>query len=241
MAVYEYKAHIRYSDINENNELSDKGLINILSEAAGKHSAVVGNGLNDLEKTGITWMLLFWKVRFFKRPTWNTDLEVKTWPRSFNKISSWRDFEVYDENREKVAIATTEWVLIDVKKHGIGRITEEIINSYGITDKSVFQEEVSGKLKEEENIQATYEYTATRRDIDVNHHVNNANYLDIACEAFPNDFDIDKVKDIEIYYKKQIKIGETVRCYYSNNDEAHTVYIKSQDGKNLHAILKFFN
>jgi len=41
MGVFEYKTHIRYTDINENNELSDKGILNILSEAAGVHSEKV--------------------------------------------------------------------------------------------------------------------------------------------------------------------------------------------------------
>lgn len=240
MSVYEYKTHIKYNEIDENNKLSDKGLINILSEAASKHSQEVGYGLNDIEKTGYTWMLLFWKVKFFKRPRWNTDLVIKTWARSFNKISSWRDFEVYDPNGEKIAIATTEWVLIDVKKGGIGRITEELINKYGLVEKAVFEEEPTGKFKEEENMKETYQYTAARRDIDVNHHVNNANYLDIAYEALPIDLKIDEFENIEIYYKKQIKIGETVCCYYSNSNNIHTVCIKSEDGKNLHAILKFF-
>ena len=36
MSVYEYETRIRYTDINENNELSDKGLLNILNEAARK-------------------------------------------------------------------------------------------------------------------------------------------------------------------------------------------------------------
>lgn len=34
MGQFEYKTNIRYQDINENNELSDKGILNILSEAA---------------------------------------------------------------------------------------------------------------------------------------------------------------------------------------------------------------
>ena len=38
MAIYEYKTRIRYTDINEQNMLSDKGLLTILSQAAGKHS-----------------------------------------------------------------------------------------------------------------------------------------------------------------------------------------------------------
>lgn len=240
MSVYEYKTHIKYNEIDENNKLSDRGLINILSEAASKHSEEVGYGLNDIEKTGYTWMLLFWKVKFFKRPRWSTELTVKTWARDFNKISSWRDFEVYDLNGEQIAIATTEWVLIDAKKGGIGRITDELIGSYGIVQKSVFEEDIVGKLKEDENMQEITKYTATRRDIDSNHHVNNVMYLDIAYEALPDDVDIDNFENVEIYYKKQTKFKETVNLYYSNNNNVHTVCIKGEDGKSLHTILKFF-
>ena len=39
MAIYEFKTRIRYTDVNEGNKLSDKGILNILSEAASKHSA----------------------------------------------------------------------------------------------------------------------------------------------------------------------------------------------------------
>lgn len=41
MGLYECKIHIRYQDINENNELSDRGILNILSEVAGIHSKLV--------------------------------------------------------------------------------------------------------------------------------------------------------------------------------------------------------
>ncbi len=45
-------------------------------------------------------MLLYWKIKIYSRPKWNTKLIVKTWPRKIEKVSSWRDFEVYDENRK---------------------------------------------------------------------------------------------------------------------------------------------
>ena len=239
MAIYEYKTQIRYNDITEGNELSDKGLLNILSEAAGVHSSEVGYGLNNVEKTGVAWMLLYWKLKIYKRPCWKTELTVKTWPREFSRISSWRDFEVYDEIGTKIAIATTEWVLIDAKKQTVGRLTQEMANEYGMVEKSVFEERPLGKLKQEENIQKIYEYTAKRRDIDVNHHVNNVNYLEIAYEALPENISIN-FSNIEIYYKKQIKFKETVSVYYLEENQTHTICIKSKDGKTLHAVLKFY-
>lgn len=239
MGVFEYKAHIRYQDINEYNQLSDKGILNILSEAAGAHSEVVGYSLNDIEKTGYSWMLLYWKIKVYKRPCWNEAIIIKTWARNFEKVSSWRDFEVYDKNGEIITIGTTQWVLIDAKKQKVAKITEDMANEYGLVQKSVFKEELTGKLVPEEYIEKVYEYTARRRDIDANHHVNNIIYLEMAYDAFPQELSID-FQNLEIYYKKQIKLGEKVSIYYSGKNNVHTVCIKSIDGKDLHAVLKFF-
>lgn len=238
MAVYEYKTRIRFNEINENNELSDKGLLTILSEAAGVHSEEVGYGLNTVDETNCTWMILYWKVKIYKRPKWYTELTIKTWGREFTKISSWRDFEVYDNTGEKIAVASTEWVLIDAQKGKIGKITEKMINDYGKVEKQVFNETLTGKIQEPENMQKVYEYTAERRDIDTNHHVNNIVYLELAYNAFPENISID-FSDIEIYYKKQIKQGEPVSIFYGKEKNSHFVSIKSLDQKTIHAILKF--
>jgi len=85
-----------------------------------------------------------------------------------------------------------------------------------------------------------YEYTAMRRDLDANHHVNNANYLELAYEALPEDVAIE-FNNIEICYKRQIKLGETVSFSYSEENGVHIVCITSDEGKVLHAILKLSN
>ncbi len=104
-----------------------------------------------------------------------------------------------------IIIATTEWVLIDVNKGTIAKITEKMEKEYEIVPECVFEEEIKGRLKPEENMTKTHEYVARRGDIDANHHVNNVNYLEFAYDAFPENTKID-FKNIEIYYKKQIKL-----------------------------------
>lgn len=239
MAVYEYKTKIRYNDINEKNEMSDKGLITILSEAAGTHSELVGYGLNTIKETNCAWMLLSWKLKIYERPCWNTEITVKTWAREFSRVSSWRDFEVFDKNGTKIAKATTEWVLIDAEKMTLKRITKEIENEYEAYPKKVFEEDFTGKIKEAENMDVIYEYLAKRRDIDVNHHVNNVIYLELAYDAFPENVSLD-FNNLEIYYKKQIKLGEKVKVLYGKEENVHTVSIRSMDEETLHAVLKFF-
>ena len=60
-------------------------------------------------------MILYWKVKIFKRPKWNTELIIKTWPSEFNRVVTWRDFEVRTKEGERVGIASTQWVAVDLR------------------------------------------------------------------------------------------------------------------------------
>ena len=48
--------------------------------------------------------------------------------------------------------------------------------------------------------------------------MHNLNYLDLANEALPEEiYKEGKLNDIRITYKKEIKLGEIVKCKYSFN------------------------
>lgn len=242
MAIYEYKTTLQFSDINENNELTQKGLLRILGEAASIHSEFIGYGPNTMSKTHLSWMVLNWKLQIFQTPSWNSEIRVKTWPRTFNKIFSCRDFEVYDKHNNIVAIATSKWVLINTEKHSISRISPEMADAYGVVNKAVFNTEVNDKENEPENSIYVYNYTTRRRDIDTNHHVNNLYYLDFAFDALPEDIWNHSFQNVEIIYKKQIKLNDTIKCFYAYDEEfkTHIVTIKSDDLETVHAIIKIF-
>ena len=96
------------------------------------------------------------------------------------------------------------------KDNSIAKIPEKLRDEYKLFKKTVFEEEISGKLKPEEDMKKVYEYTGATRDIDANHHVNNVVYLELAYDAFPNDVDFN-FSNIEIHYKKQIKLRRNSR------------------------------
>ena len=240
MGFYEKDFHVRYFDLGENNALSITGLMDLLQEIAGMHSSDVGYGLNNISETGLTWFLLYWKIKIFKKPRWNTKLHVKTWARKLEKVSSFRDFEVSDENGNIIAIASSKWALLDVRKNSVARMPDSMSDEYGVVEKSVFNSEVDAKIKVPEDAYFTYEYTIGRRDIDTNHHVNNLYYLDFAFQALPeNVYYNTDFTEIEILYKKQLKINEKIKCFYKKeNDGNHIVVIKSEDEKIVHAVVK---
>lgn len=241
MGIYQYKTTVQFSDINEDNKLSSKGLIRILAESAGSHSEAVGYGLNSVEKTHLTWMVLNWKIKIISRPHWNTELTIKTWPRTFGRASSNRDFEIYDTANNLVAIATSKWVPIDTQTNSIKKISQEVIDAFGEVNNTVFETDVNDKQISPANSKFVYDYKVKRRDIDTNHHVNNLYYLDFAYDALPEQLWNQDFKDIEILYKKQIKLDDTIKCFYfyDNLNDEHIVTIKNEDLSIVHSIIKF--
>lgn len=242
MGMYIHTMRIEFCDIDENNCLSTKGLIRILGEVAGLHSEEVNYGLNSVSQTHLTWMLLNWKIKLFIRPSWNTNLIIKTWASNFSKISSNRDFEVYDENNTLVAKATSKWVLLDANKYTIVKISPKIISAFGEIGNPVFDTDINDKEREPEDSEFVYDYKIRKRDIDTNHHVNNIYYLDYAYDALPKELLDIYFDDVEILYKKQIKLDDTIKCFYSYNEhnKQHIVTIKNEDLSTVHSIIKFY-
>lgn len=242
MSIFTYEYTVKYFDVGKDNKLSLKSLLAILQEAAGSHSAQAGYGLNDIPKTHLSWLLLNWNVKVFCYPHWNEKLTVKTWPRTLEKLFSYRDFEVYDSKNNLVAIASSKWILVDTETKKIKRITPTIFKAYdGTTYKSVFESPFEEKLNVPENLTCQFNYQIQRRDIDTNGHVNNLHYLDYSLETLPEDvYNTNVFNNIEILYKKEIKYGETINCYYSFENGKHIVIIKSEDDSILHAIIKLY-
>ena len=92
-----------------------------------------------------------------------------------------------------------------------------------------------------EKLKLKFNYTIQRRDIDTNGHVNNLNYIDYALETLDEEiFNNHSFDNLEVIYKKEIKLKENINCYYSFEGDMHIVTIKSADNSTVHAIVKLY-
>lgn len=239
--------YVGLSDTNTKQELTETSLLRFLEDIAGMHSEKVGYGASSIDKTKRTWILLSWKVRMFKRPKMNETVTVETWSRLIEKFYAYRDFKVYDSNKNLVAIATSKWIYIDIENGRIVKVTDEVSSCYESENISVFDEKEFAddiKLKEPESeIINEIDFKITRNLFDINNHVHNIYYMDIAKEALPEDVYLNnEFNDFEIMYKKEIKASKEtnniVKVYYTKEDDKHFVSIKTDDL--LHAIIRLY-
>ena len=125
--IYKKQFEIGLKDIGKNNEITNTALLERLENIAAYHSDSAGYGVNTVEQTKVTWVLLEWKLQVIKRPKYGQKINIDTWSRYTNKCYSYRDFEVYDENKQLCAIATSKWLLINVEKNKIAKVEESLI------------------------------------------------------------------------------------------------------------------
>lgn len=240
LAKFEHEFEIGFRDLGKSNRLTNRSIIEYFEDSGGMHSNEAGFGLNHIEETNLTWVLLYWKIRVIKRPSHGETVKVQTWGRNAVKFYTFRDFKLFNAQGDLCCIGTSKWVLLNASTMGIEKLSPELINRYQMEETTVFGDEPEvNKLLEPTTYSSVYTYTVQRKDIDINNHMHNVSYLDLAYEALPEEVysQID-LTNFEIMYKKEIKLGDTVRCLYQKLDNSHYVTIKSEDESILHAIVK---
>lgn len=238
--IYQEKFKIGLKDVSKGNKVNNRAILEYLEDIASYHSDSVGYGVNTSDRTHLTWLLLDWKVKVIKRPQYGQILDIRTWSRYIIKCYAYRDFEIYDENQELCVIASSKWLLVNNQTGKITKVEPEVADKYeSETEKSVFQEREIEKIKMPTNYKNSIIYQTKRKDIDIIGHMHNLYYLDLAYEALPEDIYAQRPFDeIRIMYKKEIKLGDTVVCKYSYENNKHIVVIQSEDEKTLHAIIE---
>jgi len=242
MAIFTYEYKTRYTDVGSDNKLTLKALVATLQQAAISHSEEAGYGVSTINQTHLAWLLLDWKVQVFYYPNSTETLTVKTWPRVFDKLYSYRDFEVFDENNNLIAIASSKWFALNTETKKIIKLTPEITEAYGTPVlKCVFENCFQEKFKVPEDLKLNFNYEIQRRDIDTNGHVNNLNYIDFAIETLDENIYINNTfTNLEVIYKKEIKLHEKINCYYSFENNKHIITIKSENNATVHSIVKLY-
>ena len=234
--ILEHKFKMGIKDIGKDNFIKNRAILEMLEDIGAYHSDLAGYGASDIEKTNVVWILAGWNLDVIKRPKYNDDIKVETWSRKVERLYAYRDFQIKDKEGNIIVIGTSRWIFVDTDRRRPVRLTADIADLYeSETDKNVFTEEM-------EDIKCgdylfKKDYCIQRRDIDINQHMNNLSYLDMAYEILPDNIYNNKVfNNIRIVYKKEILYGENVECYYEEQNNKHIITAKSQD--NINAIIE---
>lgn len=208
---YTKKFFIGYSDVDSNNRCKLSKIVDLLQNAATLHSNSLGYGTRKMMELKQAWLMLGWHVRILKYPEADMDVEVRTWSRGIKGVEAKRGYEILNENGEVLIIADSTWALFDLEAQKLIRAPEEMIKAYDALDKNPFENEKLERLRDNQINDVELKIKVGKRDIDTNHHMNNAKYMEYAMEVLPEDIIITEFDNV---YRKQVAYGEEIKISY---------------------------
>lgn len=238
MSIFSFQTRVPYGSVDEKLNLTLKGAMELMQESAILHSSQCRFSINDVSETHVVWMLVQWRVRMLGSVSWNDRLEVQTWPRTMERVTSMRNFEIYGPGGNLAAVGESNWVLVSADTGRMTRITPEVAAAYDLTNRDVFDSQLPDIPNGEGELR--FSGTVQRRDIDTNHHVNNLVYLDYAREALPQELADREFLEVSVRYRRQMLVGDPVFCYYRQEGSCHVIDICGEERSHIHATVAFF-
>ena len=220
--IYDIKSY----EVNANGEIKPSFLLHHLEDIAHINAELLGFGYNNTYSKGLGWFVLKYHLKFDRMPRSWENIKIKSWPTPQKGIQCRRDFEICDEEGNKIGAAASLWVLIDLNTKRIVP-AKKLLEYPELTTEYSLESEFE-KIPSVENTDKEITLTSTYEDIDMNQHVNNANYLTWALKAINYDFlTKNSIREIEINYKKEVNCNREVLCktqmLSETNQTLHTI------------------
>ena len=155
----------------------------------------------------MTYMLVSRQVDIKRYPAYGEELEMRTGIYESKPVMGHRATEMRGSNGELLAQSWSAGAVVSLLTGKLARIPKEIIETMNIVPK--IDMDYQGRRIDLPETEATVQTALLARpsDIDYNHHVNNVQYIRMACEYLPLDY---KPKRLRIEYKAQAKLGDTI-------------------------------
>ena len=179
--MYSFDSRVRYSEVDEDRKLSLTGVINYMQDCSTFQSEDLNMGIDYLAEKHRAWLLSSWQIVVDRYPKLGERIVVSTWPYDFKGIYGYRNFTIQDPEGSYLVRANSNWFFFDTE-HGVPvRVGEEDIRGYGVgQEKKLSMDYAPRKIPLPDEYEEFPAIAVAAHHIDTNHHVNNAQYVEIA-------------------------------------------------------------
>lgn len=232
--AYQFTSRVRYSEVGEDKKLTLPGVIDYFQDCSTFQSEDLGAGLDKLGELGKAWILASWKIVIDRLPKLGEEIAVQTWPYHFKGFYGERNFRILDAHGETLASAASLWIYLDVRTGHPSKVDEDVSKVYGI-EEALPLGPIVRKMPVPEGSREESRFSVMRSHLDTNHHVNNGQYILMAEEYLPQDFE---VRQIRVEYKKSAVLHDVIVPLVYEEQDKCTVSLCAED-KKPYAVVEF--
>ncbi len=223
--MYSYKDRVSYSRIDKDGLLGVSDTVDAMQDCCLFHSEDVGHSALDLLKKDRAWLVSAWHVVFNRRPTMGEVFTVHTWPYKFKGIFGCRNFVMESQDEEVLAYADSRWFYFDPSTGQPTRVDDGEKAVYP-TEPPYPMEYTSRKVVCPTDLKLVSQIEVCQNYLDTNHHVNNGQYVRLAVNVLPIDYE---VGELRAEFRLAAKMGDTMYIHTGEMDDKFYVVFTDKD------------
>ncbi len=230
LPVLEEKFVIPSYFVDDNAQLTVTSLFQLIQEMSDRHATILGAGWKQLRHRGFFWVITKIKLIINRLPSWQEPVLLRTWVKKSEAATSPRDFEMEDAEGNILVAASTIWAILD-KEQGRPQRMDMFDGCFMPQERSA----IDRKPPKIGPVQAPDVLPESKSvlysDIDMNHHVNNAHYIQWAFDSVSDAFrKSHKISSVVVNFIAQAKFGDSYRvCTEHVADETYKIAVFSED------------
>lgn len=218
-AIFEELIEIPAYFVDEDMQMTASALFGLLTEVSNRHASRLNAGWHQLRDRGYFWVITRMRMEINRLPRWTETVKLRTWVRKSAAATSPRDYELLDADGNRLVGASSVWAILDIENSRPQRMSMfdrdfPIQEHSAINDKpqKINAIDIPDSLPEPKSVYAS--------DIDMNHHVNNAHYIQWAFDTVDRSFQLThRISSITVNFLSQAKLGDQYAIYSTSDGD----------------------
>jgi medium-chain acyl-[acyl-carrier-protein] hydrolase len=232
----DFKSRVRFSEVDADCKLSFGKIIDYLQDCSNLQSEMLGVGVEHQEETNKAWILSSWQVEVKGEIKNGYNIEVATWPYSFNRACGKRNYTIAmaDSPKDYIIEADSVWVLLNIDTGMLTKVEDSDTEKYEL-EEPLNMNYSKKKIAKASEYERKEEHIVYNYHLDINRHMNNSWYVKIAEEYIE---DKSKIKSFRVEYKKSAKLGNKVIPFVAYENGRYVIELRNEENE-VYAITEF--
>lgn len=218
-------------DFDESGALKASALLHAFQEIASDHADALGVGYDELIKNDWIWVLSKVKYEIYDIIEPGVEYRLSTYPRPKKGAAFPRDFYLKDEDGNTAAAGTSMWCVMNFKTRRLERSGVDFEGE--CIDHAPFAGGIEKIKSNDQTAVKAGSHRVTEADLDVNRHVNNGRYADMAGDVLGSG----GFSRLVMNFSKEAVLGDEILLYREEQESGIVVTGKLEDGTTIFQAL----
>lgn len=231
MQTYTAPFRVMECDCDSHHHLTPGAFMRLAQQVSTDHCESLGMDDAFYRANQAVFLMAKMALRLERPPVSGETLTLRTSPEQARRAVYKRITEAWDEAGRRVAVLDSRWVLVDARARRILRRPPEAFAALPFAEQ--VGEELDVTIRKPAALEPAGVVTASYSRCDINRHMNNTRYADVAADALPLEaVENSVITGLVISYHNELPAGGGARLVRGQNEDG-SWYVAGQreDGK----------